>query len=627
MKHALLLSAALVAPALVQPQNARASEPAIIITATRTAQPAERLPYTALTLGETELSASDSIAAALDWLPDVYVQMPGGRSGIASLFLRGADPNFTTVLLDGVPLNMPTNTRGGAVNLAELPTSPIERVELVAGPVSTLYGSGALAGAVNLLVPGGTPHHQLATSVGAGSDGDYLASARWQGPLTAQYGASLSGVIDDAGTGVPEARFRSRSLTARVAPLEGDDAGRLLFHWSSAHARSFPDSSGGYRLATIRTLEQRDSETLIIGAQHPLLRRDHVRLDLSASYLDRRDVTDSPGVAPSAPDPAGVPAGYDDTSYRQWIARSVLRFDQAGWRGAAGVEGQWEDAHSQGFLDFGFPMPSGFTADRASYAAFAEISRSTDRLEWNGGARLNRISGIGTHMTGRAGLRYFLAADHLSVRATLGTAFKAPSFYALSNPFVGNPDLRPESARSAELGLNWTGEGADTVAVTLFHARYSDLVDFIPGPPPRLENRDRVTARGISATATRQLAARWLATAQVQYVETTDDASGQPLLNRPPWRASATLQWTPDAALAITARYAFTDARSDYAGPVGIRPLAPAHRASLAAHWRVADGTGLDLVADNLLDNRSEDAIGFPSPRRSLRVKISRVIR
>src|SRR5690606_31272659 len=105
------------------------------------------------------------------------------RSGFASLFLRGADPNFTSVLLEGVVLNSPTNSRGGAYNLAAVPTAAVGRVELIAGPASTLYGSGALAGALNILLPQPAQRSRLSIGASVGSEGEHSGSAWWQGPL------------------------------------------------------------------------------------------------------------------------------------------------------------------------------------------------------------------------------------------------------------------------------------------------------------------------------------------------------------------------------------------------------------------------------------------------------------
>ncbi len=160
----------------------------VVVTASRLTTSPDT-PYSASVIPGAELAGRIDVADALNGLSEIYVQTPGGRSGAASIFLRGADPNFTVVLFDGVPLNNSTNSRGGAVNVAEINASTLERVEVVSGPLSSLYGSGSLAGVINLVAPAGTPSHQVQAALGAGTEGYWSAGARWQGPLPATWAA------------------------------------------------------------------------------------------------------------------------------------------------------------------------------------------------------------------------------------------------------------------------------------------------------------------------------------------------------------------------------------------------------------------------------------------------------
>lgn len=593
----------------------------IVVTATRAPVPLERQPYSVTVLGADALAASESIADALARLPEVYVQMSGGRTGFASLFLRGADPNFTTVMLEGVPLDSPTNSRGGTVNLAAIPSAAIARVEMVSGPASTLYGSGPLAGAVNLLLAPPAARHRFSASGSLGSEGDHSVAGQWQGPVAQGFGGSLTGVIDDAGTALPQSRFRSRSADLRLARLDGS-RGSLLVHWARTRSAGFPDSSGGYDHAVIRSVEQRKADEIILAADQTLLRTGPVALSLAASWSSRDDWVASPGVAPSADTPTGVPGGLDDIRYRRGIVRPDLGIDLGAWRVTLGVQGQWETARSEGYLDFGFHAPTSYRQTRATYSAFAELNGTLGPLEANGGLRIDDIDGIGTRWSGRAGLRHALGGA-VSVRAMAGTAFKAPSFYALGNPFVGNPALRPERAIAMELGLEWRPGEADRLALTIFRTRYKDLIDFVPADPPRLENRARVISRGVSAQLSHRLGATLKGSVTVQYVETQDAATGARLLNRPHWRAGADLEWAPIRALTMRARYDYTDERDDYAVPTGVRTLGRTHRLSASAAWTVSRHVRVRLEGENLLGGRGQDAIGFPALPRRVRLTLS----
>lgn len=607
----------LAAPAAAFAQSAPVAE--VVVTASRLAASA---PYSVETISPERLAAHDSVAGALSEQADLYVQAAGGRSGVASIFLRGADPNFTAVLLDGVPLNNPTNTRGGAVNVSEIAAAGLARVEIVSGPLSSLYGSGALAGAVNLVVPGGTAEPRFGLGLGAGTDEDYSAFLRWQGPLGGGYGASLTAQADDEGDATPGSSFASESLTGKLAPLDPEAGGRVIFRLAHTEARAFPESSGGARLATLRDLDYRDSREALIGASHPLVDDGPLRVDLSGSYLTRKDESTTPGVAPSAFDFMGLPEGADDTRYHRAIGQLTARYAGDGWQALGGLEIQEEDGKSEGRLVFfGFPMPTSFKLDRTTTSAFVEASRQTGGLTLDGGARVDSIDGLGEHATVRAGLNYELGGG-LALRASAGTGFKAPSLYALSNPLVGNPDLSPEKSRAYEAGFVWTGE-ATRISFTGFRTRYAGLIDFDPGPPPRLVNRDVVISKGVSVSAAHSFSETLSATAQAQYVSTKDKATGDRLLNRPLWRTSESLVWKASDTVTLTARHGFVGSRLDSSIPTGVARLDGYHSVAFDAAWAFRPQTVARLVVDNALDDDHEDAVGFAAPGRRARILLT----
>jgi outer membrane cobalamin receptor len=629
IRKVLLLSAAtLFAPAVAfaqaPPESTEGELSQVVVTASRA--PTALTPYSAATIGPRRLSAADGVADALSDIADIYIQAPGGRSGFGSLFLRGSDPNFTTLLLDGVPLNNPTNTRGGSVNVSELSAAGIDRVEVVSEPLSGLYGSGALAGAVNMVVGGGSDDPGGRISLGLGSRGDYAGSAGLRGPITPNYGGAVTFEAVDDGDAAESSSFRAQTLTGKLAPLDRVDAGRIVFRFMKTEADTFPDNSGGPLFAARRTTESREGREGLIGVSQPVLVRDGFRLDLSASWLDRRDETVTPGVATSAFDPAGVPAGEDLTRYRRWIVQAVTRFELPdGWKAVAGLEGQDERARSAGFYDFGFfQAPSGFSGDRTTTSGFIEASRAGERLTINGGARIDDVEGIGTHTTGRLGARYDLGGG-FALRGSLGTGFKAPSFYALGNPFVGNPNLKPEKSESGEVGIEWAGAGGRAYgSATAFHTRFKGLIDFIPGPVPALANRNVVISDGVSLVAgwrwNDRLSSRWSAL----YADTTDDETGETLLNRPKLRISNTLTWTPSDVVTVALRTTHVGKRDDYSTPTGARSLDAYTSVAVDAAWVFAPQTTARLIVDNALDTDYQSAIGFEGPGARARLALSR---
>jgi vitamin B12 transporter len=610
----LLLTTALAAlPAFAVAQPATELDQVVVATS-RVGIAEARSPYSVSVLSAEQIAAQPSVADALGAVGDIHVQAPGGRAGTASIFLRGADPNFTVVLLDGVALNNSTNSRGGSVNVSEIGAAGLERIEIVAGPLSSLYGSGSLAGVVNLIVPGGGDTHALQVMAGAGTRGLWSGAARWRGPLAGGLGASLGLVVDDEGEQTQGSAFRSAALTGKIAPLGEDNAGRLILRLSESDAETFPDSSGGSRLAAIRVTEHRDSREQLLGLSVPVFRQDAFRIDLSASYLNRRDNTVTPGVAPSAVDPFGIPAGIDASRYRRTSAQVSARVERSHWTTVAGIEGLREEGRSEGSLDFGgFLAPASFDQDRTTWSAFAETGHTGPALSLNAGVRLDDVEGLGQRLTARAGANYPIT-ENWSARGAIGSGFKAPSFYALGNPFVGNPGLDPERSLGGEIGLTWRGDGVDQFTLTAFRTRFKGLIDFVPGPPPRLENRNLVISEGISASLGRQITPQLTGAVQGLYAETTDEATGRQLLNRPRWRLTASLTWSPNEALSLTARSVHVGKRDDYATPVGVETLRAYNTLALEAAWRFMPATTARLAIDNALDENFESAVGFATP-------------
>jgi outer membrane cobalamin receptor len=569
-----------------------------------------------------DLAMAESLDSALAGLPEVYVQAPGGRSGFASLFLRGADPNFTSVLLEGVVLNSPTNSRGGAYNLAAVPTAAIGRVELIAGPASTLYGSGALAGALNILLPQPTQLSRVSIGASLGSEGEQSGSARWQGPVVGGWAASLGAVVDNSGTALPGSMMRSRSLDLLFSSLT-DRRDKVLVHFANNRSSGYPDSSGGIEYAPGGEVDQRESDELILAGDYALVRRGAARLAVSASYLEREDYTASPGVKPSPFSPAGIPGGSDDIRYRSALVRPTVALDFGTWQATIGAEARWEHARSDGYLDFGMPVPTGFELERTTRSSFADLAGQQGPFQWDAGLRLDFVDNGEMRLSGRAGVRAALSPD-LALKVNSGNAWKAPSFYALANPFVGNPDLKTEGGASLEVGLEHLLSDRGKLTLTLFRSRYRNLIDFVPGDVPRLENRAMVQAEGASASLEYRLTDEVGLSLASQYVNTRDRAKQAPLLHRPRWRGNATIDWRPASDLDLRVRYSFTDERHDFAIPVGSRVLEPTHQASASIAWRPTPNTQVLLAADNLFDDRTGDAIGFPALPRRVRISLTK---
>src|SRR6478736_10047140 len=169
----------------------------LLLPCAAVAQPAEHVVITATRLGDDDtranvsvLDASQiaarnpaSVADLLRDLPGLYVQQSGGRGSVVSVFTRGAQPNFTLVLLDGVKANDPTNTRGGSYDFSTLDLNDIERIEFVRGPASAIYGSDAVGGVINIISRRGSDQLQAGLTADGGSFGYARVAGHFSGPI------------------------------------------------------------------------------------------------------------------------------------------------------------------------------------------------------------------------------------------------------------------------------------------------------------------------------------------------------------------------------------------------------------------------------------------------------------
>jgi len=597
----------------------------VVVTATHLAGgvSAQDANVAVIDAGQIAARQPSSVVELLRDLPGVYVQQSGGRGSVVSLFTRGAKPNFTLVLLDGVKANDPTNTRGGSYDFSTLDLNDIQRVEMVRGPASAVYGSDAVGGVINIITRRGTPDLQAGLIAEGGSFGYWRAGGHVSGPIggaTANLGLSYN----DSGMPVAGSNVKGTSLDGA---LELPEIAGTTFSFNgrfgSSTATSFPDSSGGPRLSVLRTLDHRDIDEGVLGAHAARVISDHWSMMLDYGLYTRSSDARSPGVAPSVQTPFGIPANTDDARFTRNQLTWTNRFTPAeGLDVAAGMDLQLEHGVDDGTLDFGFPLPTHFALDRTLWSAFAEARyRINEQLSLSASGRYDNNDGDG-HFSPQLRADYALPDTGTHFQISWGKAYKLPSFYALGNPIVGDPSLKPEDAETVEGGVTqdlwtwgrWKMEGYDT--------HYSDLIDFQPGAVPKLVNLSSVHVRGMETSLALDFGAI-TATPHVSYTNARNELTGAPLRDVPEWLAGASLTWRPIEAAQINLDVTHVGAMIDNSVPTGDVTLGSHVRTDLAVSWRVLPQLKLNASVENLLNARYEDVVGFRAPGPLLRAGIS----
>jgi vitamin B12 transporter len=558
-------------------------------------------------------------------LPGLHVEQPGGRGAVSSLFTRGGDPNFTLVLVDGVPVNDPTNTRGGSFDFATLPVESIERIEVVRGPLSAVYGSDALAGVVNVVTrePSRTPSASVAAR--GGRFGDHGTTAFAQGPV-GRAAVAVGAVYEDDGTPVEGDVFRIAGVNGRLdAPLGPTADLGIATRLAGSHAESFPDDSGGPEFAVLRETDRRDVREATIALTPTIAVTRWLTAALQGTFYDRVEEADSPGVAPGRRDPFGIPRNAADTAFRRTTASvRVLATPAAAVTLLAGVEARFEDGTADGMLDVPpRPLRTRFELARETYAPYAELQISPYAgLRLHAGTRTDFPTGFDAETSPRIGAAYTLARTDTTVRASWGRAFKLPSFFALGHPVVGNPALVPERGESVDAGVRQALGHRATAGVTWFRSRFEHLIDLDEGPPARLVNRDEATAEGLEVELELRPLDGLTVASHATYTALDLHGTAEELRGRPDWQGGLTASWRPrrDLTLAVTAVY--VGRVFDSSIPTGDLTLEPYGRVDMAMTWEVVRHWTLTLAVDDLLDADYARAVGFPAPGPWVRVGV-----
>ena len=589
---------------------------AIIVTATRTGGAATPAT-TSITADDIDRQQPRSLLESLNDVAGVRAVSTGGTGGGSFVSIRGGEPNFTLVLVDGIRLNDPTNSKGGAFDFSGIDPALVERVTVSRDAGSAVHGSDALSGVIGIELrepkPGET---ELNGRIEAGTDEAVEAglggSAGWQGG-----GALLSGSWFDSGYKQAGSSLRRAQGLARVRQSIGGFDVRAIGLYAHSRHTSFPEDSGGPAFSVNRDLEHGSADLRVVGLS---ARRSSgtVRPNLTFSYTEQRDDTATPAIAPGVLDP--VPALSARTLFTRFEAIADIVVEHGAFTGAAGGGVRRETGRSDGTIDFGFLLPVSFALDRTIWSGFAEATlRPATGLTLNLAGHYDQVAGGPHEWTGRAGIAWQPLAKGPSLYARIGEGFKLPSFYALGHPLVGNPNLRPERSRNIEAGLEWSWAGDTRLRISWYENHFRDLIDFDPVLFTTV-NRARVVARGIEGEASVRVAPTVVLSGALGHVALDSDT---PLRGRPGWQGSVHAVWTVIPPLELNAALRFNSSFFDSSVPTGLVRARGHAEADLGLRYRLSKRIGLTVALRNIGDSRYQDAVGWPALGRELNVGLS----
>ena len=609
--------------ACLEPVLAEASAPApadalseVVVTATRNPQPAGQAlePVILIDRQELENSLAIDVGDVLRFYPGLDIGRVGGSGQPLTLFIRGANSDQSIIMIDGVRINAGTI---GIAPLANLAPELFERIEVVEGPRSAIYGTDAIGGVVNFITrAGGLSGADVMLDYGrygtgeAAVDGNYTAGdTSVRATVTGQRSSGFPPLVGDT----LDSGYKNLSAIATASTrLAGVELGAL--YWQSHGTTQY--AQGNYNAdytaySSFTPLAERFSNSaLAVHASGDVTEIWHARLTLSRFVDDlRQDDADIYAVSP-----------VGDFDY---TARDTLDF-QNDLKIAAGPVNQlvtfgtilnWEHTNS---LSYGTDYA--VSTDTRTYYLQDQLSNGPNRLLLAGG--YYHHPAFGDHETWNVEYGYELASNTL-LTASAGTAFRAPSATDRFG-YGGNPDLSPESSRDFEVGVKSRLSDSQWVTFSAFQNSINDLIEAIPRPQSvygyENENIDRARIRGIEATWELHREP-WSMRAAASLQDPRDlsaDATDSELLRRT--KHSFSLDGSRQVGLAlIGVELLDSGAREDLNGVTG----APQTRdggymlTSVWAKFTLTPEWSLTARLDNALDRRYELANGYNTAGRA----------
>lgn len=590
----------------------------VVITSSGIPVELSRYPSSVTVLDEEYIDSrnTDNLADIMRLVPGLYIDQSAGMAGTSSVYLRGGDPNFTLVLIDGIRVNDPGNSRGGSFDLTTISTANIEMIEIIRAPLSAVYGSDALSGVINIITKKGSRDFHNVADASVSSDGGYRMLTEL-GNTVDGFNYSFSASYHDDGEPVDESSFRNFSLISNLGYLITDSIDlTLVSRFSSTKKERFPDDSGGPEFAEIREREHSDTDHFSSGLKLNIDHSNMFRQEIAVDLFYSDEELESPGVAPGMRDPAGVPPRREDSSFFRSEFKIVNIYSPSAEAAFSfGLNTVYEDGQNESELIFDSPVPANFKLDRFYYAVFGEAVYSpADGLDLTAGLRLDIVDDYKNEFSPRLDISYDLTRT-TRLKFSYGEGFKLPSFFALGSPVVGNDDLKPESGRSFDFGVVQR-LFADRLQATftLFYNDFENLVDLQEEPELRLVNRSNVTTRGVEFEVFFTPAEDVSISGNLSYVNTDIEETDEELRNRPEWLANVILNWRVwnDMRLFVNGNY--TGEVRDSSVPTGDVRLDGYFRLDSSVTYRINRIFEGYLSIENILDRDYQQFVGFDAP-------------
>ncbi len=582
---------------------------------------------TVITEKEIEERGKANVVDLLKDVPGLTIVREADFGGKASVFIRGGKSGNVLVLVDGVESNDPSNP-DRSFDFANLTADNVERIEVLRGPQSLLYGSDATGGVINIITRRGIGKPTFTVKAEAGSYSTFRESVSVNGGSDDAYYSFAVSRADSKGfsqaekapgaTSDPEKDgYYNTTLSSRMGMRVLDDAW-LDFALRYTDAKADLDD-GGY---TDDPNSRAYTKNLTAKASFDQPFTEWWSHKLSIMYLDtlrRYKDSTSGGVA---------------EDIRSWYQGNQKK---AEWRNTfsmgsinkliAGAEYRIDEVSLYSYYDDGFGMPWSVSEGEMNAKRVESMGgylvdhlRLFERWFTTAGVRADDHQEFGTHLSWQANSSFVMPYTGTRLKALCGTAFKAPSIYQLYDPTYGNKELDPETSKSWEIGIEQpVANGMIVAEIGYFNSKYGDM--FGTDAFMKTINIGRVDVKGLESVLTVRPVKTLSFAGSFTYLQTENRETGKELERRPKYQAGANLTWAFLPGGNLNLSYTYGGKRDDvWFDALWARhdvTLDDYHRFDLYASYWLNEHFQVFGRVENLTDADYQNVAGYQTAGRS----------
>lgn len=594
-------------------------KPIIVTTPLRRESNLESSTSSVIVIDEEQLerTAAPDLPSLLRSYPGVAITSFGGQGAGANVSLRGMGPAQSLVLLNGVRTASATM---GTSSIFTIPLASIERIEIAKGTHSAEYGADAIGGVINIITKNGASGcangASACTTVSSG------VSYPWGGQVSAnRRGKTDGGLVYAFGGSLLGTRGYDFTLP-NAWGHDPDDDGFLLgsfnfslaqeFDWGSLYAEGLYGRGRTQQDAAYPYADMVDTNTFAGKAG--------ARIDHSDDWFSTIEFTNSLDYSKNYRD--GVPGSERFDTRRYGVLASTQKSFVTGAVGHivnGGVEVYREQVEANS-IDYA-------VTERDLAAIFGQYALEYDALTINSGIRLDHNEQFGNATTYNVGASYEVVPD-LTLRASYGTGFRAPTFNDLYYPGFSNPDLQPERSRSYEIGALWQASDSTVLDVAFYQTWLKDALAIVdPDNDPNTWNSEirniaRARITGFEASITHQFDDRWSGRAMVDIRQPKDEDTGKYIPNRERFKTGAELNYQATEQLGLSARALYVASR--YADEANTEKLPAYTTVDFTAIYALDEASQVKFSVENAFDKEYSTVAGYRAPGRTINLNFTR---